>query len=92
MYIQYINRDPHTVIDGKNEYTFNYGEIKDIPENIGRYITSKFKHSFVKIDEDKTIIKNPVNNTLKMVDGSIIFHIKNKNERFFKCALSPAAA
>ena len=92
MYVQYINRGPHTVIDGKNEYTFKYMEVKEIPDNIGRFITSKMRHSFRKIEQDQSIIKDSVTEKLKLIHNHIIIHVKKKDERYFKCTLSPAAA
>lgn len=95
MYVQYLNKDPHTIIDGKNHYDFRYNQIRELPDNVGRFVVSRFPFAFKKVDRFENIVndkKSPSFNAVMWNDTDIIFHIKKKNERSFKSTLSPAVA
>jgi hypothetical protein len=47
MYIQYINKGQHQFRDNGIDINMGEGEIKDVTENTGRFLTSRFKHSFI---------------------------------------------
>jgi MoaA/NifB/PqqE/SkfB family radical SAM enzyme len=84
MKIQYINKENHTVYDDK-EYVFKENKIKDVSDKLGNYLTSKYRASFVKVDEKQvdTIFLSNIEHKLQptkrfMIEPSLDCNIKCK--------------
>jgi hypothetical protein len=47
MYIQYINKGQHQFRDNGVDVNMLAGDIKEVSDNTGRFLTARFKHSFI---------------------------------------------
>lgn len=67
MFVQYINKESHTIVDGSKEYVFNCNDIKEMSDKLGIYICSKYRNSFKKANELKKEIKKIKDTVREMV-------------------------
>ncbi len=81
MFIQYINKESHTVNDGSKEYVFNCNDIKEIPDNLAIYLCGKYRNSFKKVNapEKPKEIKDVIQEVI-----SYILYTKKANSTIWK--------